>query len=153
MRTGAPAACGSADEPPAGVGGWLAVLCLLLLVWQPISLGLVASSALDALPMRGAPLALLLFVRLLVTAFGIAAGLALLSLRPFAPALVRAAIVASAATDAFVYSTHVFPSNRMPGDTPIYLTASLAYHTVWLVYLFRSRRVRNTFDHPADRHP
>ena len=59
--------------------------------------------------------------------------------------MARAAIIASAATDAFVYSTPVFPSNRMPGDTPLYLTASLAYHAVWLAYLFRSRRVRNTY--------
>ena len=50
-----------------GVRGWLALLCVLLLVWQPISLGLVASSVLDALPARGAPLAALLSVRVLVT--------------------------------------------------------------------------------------
>jgi hypothetical protein len=60
---------------PAGIGGWLLVLVLLLLVWQPLSLGLVASAALRSLPIRGLPLALILIVRLVVVAFGIAAGL------------------------------------------------------------------------------
>jgi len=133
-------------DAPAGVRGWLLVLCLMLLVWQPVSLGLVASTALDAVAIRGTPLALLLFVRLFVAALGIAAGLALLSQRPSAPAMARAAIIAAAATDTFVYSTSIFPSHRMPGDTPIYVAASLTYHAVWLTYLLRSKRVRNTFD-------
>ena len=128
-----------------GVRGWLALLCVLLLGWQPISLGLVASSVLDALPARGAPLAALLSVRVLVTASGIAAGLALLAERPSAPALAKASLLASAVTEAFVYSTPYFPSNRLPGETPLVLAASLAYHAAWLVYLIRSERVRNTY--------
>jgi hypothetical protein len=130
---------------PAGVGGWLIVFCLLLLVWQPISLGLVASSVLDALPVRGAPLAVLLLIRLLVTSLGISAGLSLLGRRAYAPALAKASLVASAATDTFVYATSFFPSNRLPGETPIVLAASLAYYAIWLTYLIRSRRVRNTY--------
>ena len=27
-------------ETPSGIGGWLALLCLLLLVWQPLTLAL-----------------------------------------------------------------------------------------------------------------
>jgi hypothetical protein len=128
-----------------GVRGWLALLCVLLLVWQPISLGLVASTQLEALPVRGAPLAIFLFLRLLVTASGIAAGLALLAERPSAPAMAKASLFASAGMDVFVYSTSYFPSNRVPGDAPIVLVLSLAYHAVWLAYLFRSKRVRNTY--------
>ncbi len=130
---------------PAGVGGWLIVFCLLLLIWQPISLGLVASSVLDALPVRGTPLALLLLVRLLVASLGISAGLALLGRRAYAPALAKASLVASAATETFVYSTSFFPSNRVPGETPIVVAASLAYYAIWLAYLIHSRRVRNTY--------
>jgi hypothetical protein len=33
----------------------------------------------------------------------------------------------------------------MPGDTIYYIGASLAYHAAWLAYLFRSRRVKNTY--------
>jgi hypothetical protein len=135
------------QEPltPSGVGGWLLVLCVLLLVWQPISLGLVASGLLDRLFIRGVPLALVLGARMVVTAFGIAAGLALLARRPAAVAMAKASLIASAATDMFVYTTRYVPTNRLPGDTPIVVAASLAYYAIWLAYLFRSKRVRNTY--------
>ena len=133
------------EQAPAGVRGWLLVLCALLLVWQPISLGLAASNALDALVVRGIPLALLLMVRLLVAALGIGAGLALLARRGAAVTLAKVALVASAATDLFVYSTPYYPSNRLPGDTVWYISTSLTYHGIWLMYLVRSTRVRNTY--------
>jgi hypothetical protein len=133
------------ERTPAGVSGWLLVLCMLLLVWQPISLGLAASSALDALAFRGLPLALVLVVRLLVAALGIGAGLALLARRGAAVAMAKTALLASAFTDLLVYTTPYFPSNRLPGDTVWFVAWSMAYHAVWLVYLFRSIRVRNTY--------
>src|SRR5262245_13430319 len=91
-------------------GGWLLLLCALLLVWHPLSLGLAASSVLDRLPTRGLPLALVLLLRLLVTALGIAAGLALLARRGGAVALAKTALLASAATDLFVYLTPFYPN-------------------------------------------
>jgi Protein of unknown function (DUF2569) len=136
-----------------GVGGWLLVFCLLLLVWQPISLALVASSIVDALPVRGLPLAAVLVVRLLVAALGIAAGLALLGRRGSAPALAIASLAASAATDIFVYSTPYFPHNRLPGDKEVILAVSLAYYAIWFIYLFRSKRVRNTYGQSEYGHP
>ncbi len=78
-------------------------------------------------------------------AIGIGAALALLNRRPSAVAIARWSLIASAATDVFVYTTPFFPNNRMPGDTPFYLAGSLAYHGAWLVYLARSTRVRSTF--------
>jgi|SRR5581483_9209872 len=136
---------GAAPRGPTGVGGWLLLFCLLLLVWQPLSLGLVASGVLDALPVRGLPLALVLFLRLTVVAFGIAAGLTLLTRRPAAVPLAKASLAASAATDMFVYATPYFPDNRPPGDTTIVAILSLAYYAIWFAYLVRSQRVRNTF--------
>jgi len=130
---------------PAGVGGWLLVFCLLLIVWQPLSLGLAAAAVLDDLAVRGLPLALVILLRVLVTALGIAAGLALMNRRPAAVTMAKASLVASAATDTFVYLTPFYPSNRMPGETPFYVVAALAYYTIWLAYLFRARRVKNTF--------
>jgi hypothetical protein len=121
-------------------------LCLLLLVWQPLSLGLVASSTLDKVALRGLPLAVTLAGRLLVAALGIAAGLSLLARRPSAVSLARAALIASAAMDTFVYTTPYFPSSRLPGDTPVFVAASVGYSAIWLVYLSRSKRVRNTFE-------
>jgi hypothetical protein len=133
---------------PVGIGGWLLVLCVLLLLWQPLSLGLLASGVLKDLALRGVPLALVLLLRVLVTAFGIAAGLALLDHRPGAVAMAKASLLVSAAMDLFVYATPYFPSNRMPGETPYYIVAALAYYIVWLAYLFRARRVKNTFGGP-----
>jgi hypothetical protein len=129
----------------SGVGGWLLVLCGVLLVWQPVSFGLVASAALDALPVRGTPLALVLAARLLVTAVGIAAGLALAGRRPSGVAMAKASLIASAAMDLFVYATPYFPNNRAPGETPVYAAVSIAWYAGWFVYLSRSSRVRSTF--------
>jgi uncharacterized membrane protein len=134
-----------ASQNAPSVRGWLLVLCALLLVWHPLSLGLTASSVLDRLPVRGLPFALVLMLRLLVTALGIAAGLALLARRGAAVALAKTALIASAATDLFVYLTPFYPNNRLPGDTVWYVAASLTYHGIWLAYLFRSSRVRDTY--------
>jgi len=130
---------------PNGVRGWLLVLCLLLVIWQPLSVAIVVSSMVNRLAIRGLPLALVLLLRLLVTAFGIAAGIALFARRPAAVAMAKTSLVASAAVDVFVYVTPYAPNNRLPGETPWYVAASLAYYGIWLMYLSRSRRVRLTF--------
>lgn len=128
-----------------GIGGWLLVLCVLLLAWRPVGLAVTAAGALDALAVRGVALVLILLVRLLATAAGVAAGLALVRRRPGAVWLARWSLVLSAVVDVFVYTTPYFPSNRPPGTTPLVVTASLLYHGGWVAYLFRSKRVRHTF--------
>jgi Protein of unknown function (DUF2569) len=134
-----------AEPGPVGVGGWLGLLCRVLVLWQPLSLGLVASSALNSLSIRGWPLALAILGRLLVAAFGVAAGLALWRQRPGAVGLAKASLVLSAAADVFVYTTPFFPNNRPPGDTTLILVGSLLWYALWLLYLWRSKRVRLTF--------
>ncbi len=128
-----------------GVGGWLLILCRLFIVWGPVQLAFVISSALAALPVRGPSLGLMIIARMLVTAFGLSAGLALQARRGSAVAMARASLVLTAAADTFVYLTSYFPSNVMPGDEWLYVGATLAYAAVWLLYLSRSSRVRNTF--------
>jgi hypothetical protein len=127
------------------VSGWLLLLCRLLVVFHPLSLAVTASSALSALSVRGLPVALILILRLVVVGFGMAAGRALQMLQPGAVTLAKAALLLSAATDVFVYTTPYFPNNRLPGDTVYYVAASLAYHATWLMYLVRSKRVRATY--------
>lgn len=127
------------------VGGWLLVLCVMLLVWQPIDLALVASRIVDQIAFRGVSLALALAARVVVTGLGIAAGIALAGGRAGAVALAKTSLIASAATDVATDATSYFPSNRMPGDAPLYAAASLVYYGIWLAYLFRSKRVRTTF--------
>ena len=128
-----------------GVGGWLLLLCRLLVVFHPLSLAVTASGALGALSVRGAAVASILILRLIVVGFGMAAGRALQHVQPGAVTLAKAALLASAATDLFVYTTPYFPNNRAPGDTPLYVAATLAYHGAWLLYLARSERVRATY--------
>jgi len=135
----------SQHDAPRRVGGWLLVLCRLLIVLHPLSLAVTASNVMNALFVRGAPVAIVLLMRLAVVAFGVAAGRMLQNVRPGAVELARVALLASAALDVFVYTTPFFPSNRMPGDTTFYVIASLAYHGAWIAYLARSKRVRATF--------
>lgn len=124
------------------IRGWLLLLCAWLAVWQPLNLAVAASEALMALPVRGWPLGVLLVGRVIVTAIGVAAARSIWDLRPGALGLTRAAIVLSGAGQLFVYATSIAPNNRMPGDTPLYVVATVAVHAGWLIYLARSARVR-----------
>jgi hypothetical protein len=128
------------------IGGWLLVLGVLLLVWQPLNLALAAPHAIDQLSLRGPGLAVVLALRLLAAGGGIAASLALFGRRPAAVSLAKGSLVFSAAVDVLVYATPYYPNNRPPGDAAIILIASLAYYVVWLSYLFRSKRVNTTFN-------
>ena len=132
-------------ESRAVAGGWLGLLCRILLLWQPLSLAVIGSSALNSLSVRGLPLALVLVGRMIVAAFGVGAGLALLQRRPGAVALAKASLILSAASDVFVYTTPYSPNNRPPGDTTLILAASMAWYAAWLAYLFRSKRVRQVY--------
>jgi hypothetical protein len=127
------------------LGWWLVLLSALLLVGQPLNVGISASSALNSLPLAGVQLAVILLARVAVTALGVSAGLALIGRRPGAIALTKTSLVASAAMDLIVYATPYFPSNRGPGETPLWVTGSIAYCGIWLIYLSRSRRVREVF--------
>ena len=121
----------------SGVGGWLLVLCVWLIVLQPVSLGLIASNALSALQYRGLSLGLTLVLRVLVAGMGVAAGLELLTRREAALTLARWSLVAAAASDTLVYTTGFFPSNRFQGDTPLYVAGTLLFYGAWFAYLTR----------------
>lgn len=133
------------DERSSGVGGWLLLLCLLLLVGQPINLAIGAARALGALPMRGLPLALVVLGQLMVAGIGVGAGLALLGCRRGAATFAKWSLLLSAGMDFFVYTTPFVPNNRFPGTTPLFVIASLVYYAIWIAYLSRSKRVRQTF--------
>jgi hypothetical protein len=129
-----------------GVRGWLLVLCAWLLVGQPLTAGAGAAGMVDAIAVDGWSVAALLLLRVSVVAVGIAAGLALVGRRPAAVAIAKGSLIFSAIADMVIYGTSYFPSNRMPGDAPLYIAGSLVYHGGWLIYLFRSRRVRYTYE-------
>jgi hypothetical protein len=130
------------DERKPQIGGWLLLLCALLLVWQPISFALVASIVVGRIATRGTPLAIILVARIVAVGFGIAAGLALLARRPGAVALTKLSLALTAALDVFVYLTPFFPTNLPPGDAPFYAGASVVYAAAWFLYLTRSKRAQ-----------
>jgi hypothetical protein len=134
------------EEPqPRGIGGWLQVLVRMLTLWHPAIYGLSAAAALNAVSVRGPSVAIVIVARLLVVALGVAAGMALRHGRDTAVQLAIASLALSAAMDVFIYTTPYYPSNRMPGETPLYVAATVAYYGLWILYLTRSRRVRHTF--------
>ena len=128
-----------------GIRGWLLLLVLLLTVWHPINLAVGAARALGALETRGLSLALVVLCQLLVAGVGVAAGMVLFARRRGAVTFAKWSLVLSAAMDLVVYTTSIVPSNRQPGTTPLFAISSLAYSAIWIAYLSRSKRVRNTF--------
>ena len=127
------------------VRGWLLVLCVLLLVWQPINLSLTTAGRLESLSLRGPGFAVVLVARLFAAALGIAAGLSLFQRRPGAVTIAKASLVFSAAVDVLIYATPWYPNNRPPGDATLILIASVTYYGLWFAYLSRSRRVHAIF--------
>jgi hypothetical protein len=117
-------------------------LCAWLAIWQPLNLAAVAAEALTALPVRGWPLGVLLVVRVIITAIGVAAGRSIWERQAGALTLARTAIALSGAMQLLVYVTSIAPNNRMPGDTPRYAAVTILVHGGWLIYLARSARVR-----------
>ena len=136
---------GEVNESGGGGGGWLALLCLLLVAWRPLNLAITTARSLSSLSLRGLPMAVVVVAQLMVTGVGVSAGLALMNRRRGAVTFAVWALALSAAMDLFVYSTSFLPSSRMPGTTPLFAAASLAYHGGWIAYLFYSKRVRRTF--------
>jgi hypothetical protein len=134
------------NEAKSGIGGWLALLCLLLLVWRPVTLAVSTARSLGSLSLRGLPMGLVVVAQLAVAGIGVSAGLALVNRRRGADVFAVWALGLSAAMDLFVYSTSFLPNRRMPGTTPLFVAASVVYHGVWIAYLLRSSRVRNTFN-------
>ncbi len=123
------------------MSGRLRLFCGLLMWWEPITFAMVAAGAFNAIGVRGTPVVLVLLARTLTAALCFAAGRALLDRRPSGPALAKIAVALSAAVHVFAYVTPYFPSNRMPGDTPLYVAATLAYYGGWFLYLSRSAEV------------
>lgn len=122
--------------------GWLVVLCGYLAVWQPLTLAAEVTATLGTFAMRGPAGAAELFAHAVVAAIAFAAGWGLWIGNPNAPALAEIALAAcAAATIQSLYWTWL-PHNTMPGDRLPLAVVSVAHSAGWIVYLRRSRRVR-----------
>ena len=127
------------------VGGWLRLLCVLLTFWEPVLFAAAAVTSMNAIQVRGGAVALVLAVRFGATALSVAAGRALQDRRAAGVGLAKAALALSAAVQLFATFSPYYPSNRLPGDAPLYAAAIVAYYAGWLLYLIRSKRVAATF--------
>jgi hypothetical protein len=135
----------SDDTRPQGIGGWLQVLVRMLTLWHPIVYGLSAAAAFSAVSVRGPATAVVIVARLLCVAVGVAAGMALRTGRETAVKLAMVSLALSAAMDTYVFNSSYYPSNMKPGETPLYVAATAIYYALWILYLARSKRVKNTF--------
>jgi hypothetical protein len=128
----------AAQQRAATDARWLPVLARLMTLYQPIIVGLLTSRTVDSLAIRGREVLLLLLVRVLVTAFGVAAGLALRRGHARAVGLAKVSLLLSGATELFIVLTPSFPNSRGPGETPIWVAGILIYFGGWFAYLMRS---------------
>jgi hypothetical protein len=127
------------------VRGWLLLLCILLTVWNPATLALVAASRVEG-PGTTSHLALtLLAVRLVVTSVGVAAGLALWHKRAGAVTLAKASLMLSALEVVGRLSARPGSSDAPPGTRLPLALALIVYNGAWYLYLEKSRRVRATY--------
>ena len=128
-----------------GIGGWLAFLCVSLLILTPLALGAEVFVTLMARAMPIMQKSFIVAVDLAVGAFTVLTGLGLVR---------RWRNAVRTATWYFVISIGV----SLPGTIAFLLTSEeasapevisivrwLIGSTVWLIYLHRSERVRNTY--------
>jgi hypothetical protein len=129
----------------SGISGWLLVLCVLLVAWEPLNLAYTASRLVGRLLVHDALVGVVLAVRLGVAALGIAAGLALWRLQSSGITLAKTFLLLSTAVTIAILGLIPFPSSRPPGTTGPLVAFVLIHNGAWLVYLSRSARVRRTF--------
>ena len=126
------------------VRGWLLCLCLLLAIWNPAALAIVAASRVASSAVTRGELALLI-LRIGVTGVGVAAGRALWNKRPGAVALAKTSLVLSSLESVARLSTRYGLSEAPPGTRLPYAVALVAFNAAWYWYLARSRRVNTTY--------
>ncbi len=145
---------GASERSLVGVGGWLAFLTVSLTLLGPVAAAILCYSEWQA-AVEMPPLMLLVAVELAViacrTLFGIAAGVALWRLWPRAPALTQAYFVFAivSAWGLALGLPYLVPDDDLreavrTGGLPDAVWATVI-GAVWLAYLHRSRRVRDTY--------
>jgi hypothetical protein len=112
------------------------VLAVILVLWEPLTLALAASTLLRRITEHGVPAYAVLVVKVFVAGVGIAAGMALWQERPGAMVLARWALALSLATTLFSRLTDFWPAT-LPVESPVGARASVAWTGGWLVWSLR----------------
>ena len=118
------------------------MLSRVLMIWEPLEFAVAAAGAFNAIAVRGLPVLLVLLVRLAATALSVAAGRALYNRNSSGSQLAAVALALTGATRLVAYLTPYFPSNRLPGQTPLYVAAVIVYYGGGLTYLAWSKQVK-----------
>ena len=113
------------------------LLALLLIVWEPLNLALLAAGLFDRLPERGWPAMALLAGRLAVAGFGMMAGLALWSDRAGAIRMARWAVGLTLLAVLATHATGWWPRTFAPGVRGPAVAVIAGWHGLWLAWLFR----------------
>jgi hypothetical protein len=126
------------------VRGWLLLLCILLTIWNPVTLAFVAAGRVENASTTTFALTLL-GIRVVVTGVGVAAGIALWHKRAGAVDLAKASLVLSALEVVGRLSSRAGLSEAPPGVRLPLALALVVYNGAWYLYLENSRRVRATY--------
>lgn len=113
----------------------LRVLAVILAVWEPLNLAVVVAPVLATIATRGSGTAAFLFARVVVAGICIAAGISLWRDAPHARRLATAGLILSTVAAAITFMTTLMPTNIVPGDRWLYLTAIALFNGGWLAYL------------------
>jgi hypothetical protein len=122
--------------------GWPSVLCAALILWRPLDFVFELLSSLSSIGMRGVAGGIELLLHGGVAALSIAAVRALGASMPVGPPLAAVALVGSAAATVQSLYWSVLPHQTPPGTQLPLATLGVAHALVWLIYLKRSRRIR-----------
>ena len=136
--------------PSSRPRGWLLLLGLLLAVGEPLALAQEVARLLPTIGMRGPAVILLVVARVVITGLAVAAGLAILGRRPHAVGMAKLAVALVAAVSLVAVLTPILPTNRLPGTTVPIAALIVVYYGAWMLYLYRSRRVRELQDDRID---
>jgi hypothetical protein len=115
--------------------GWLLLLSVILLVWQPRNFAIELLTTLPSLGMRGAVALVELLAHGAVAVLCVAAGWALWTATPHGPALAAVALIVSAIAGVQSLYWSILPSQTMPGDHLPLAILIVAHATAWLAYL------------------
>jgi hypothetical protein len=119
------------------------IVAALLVVWEPLTFAIAASSAIDWLMQRGLMAVVFLIARLLVTGIGISAGMRLWQEQPGGIALARWAYAGQLAAAIVAHSTRLWPTTLAPGIAEPAFAVGVAWYAGWLVWtVFAKDRLR-----------
>jgi hypothetical protein len=128
-----------------GVGGWLAFLCITLLVLTPIGVVVEVIVTLRAPDMELLDKGIGIGLVIALGAFAVFAGISLLRIRPYAVRIAKAYLFVTLSFWILMAAFALLVPEVTEGLSPAEIARPIIVSTAWLAYLYRSERVANTY--------